>query len=299
MPDEEINKEKEKPDDPVINNEINDQTQKLAEVANLQEDIINKNEDNKTMEVPHTHAHHNFEGKKIKEYFYEFFMLFLAVTAGFFVENWREYITERHREKQFIESLVRDLANDTTSLADGITSIRNQLRGTDTLLRVMENPKEEKIIEKIYYYTNRYVSVCTTHTPTDRTISQLKNAGGLRLILNKAVSDSIVAYDEANKGITISGDFNLKLFYDFMKREKELFEVKIFRLNKVDIKDINAFLNLKGLVILNDSPHWMDYFYNDVIYYGSVTNQYYVQLKDLKKKANNLIKFLKKEYDIK
>ena len=41
------------------------------------------------MEVHHhPHKHHS---KKWKDYLYEFLMLFLAVTAGFFVENRREY----------------------------------------------------------------------------------------------------------------------------------------------------------------------------------------------------------------
>jgi len=63
------------------------------------------------MEVLHPHSHHG--PKKWKEHFLEFFMLFLAVSLGFFAENQREHYVERHRETQYMESLVEDLKNDT------------------------------------------------------------------------------------------------------------------------------------------------------------------------------------------
>jgi hypothetical protein len=37
------------------------------------------------------HAHHPNQKKKISEYLLEFFMLFFAVTLGFFAENVREH----------------------------------------------------------------------------------------------------------------------------------------------------------------------------------------------------------------
>ena len=69
------------------------------------------------MEVHHqTHT----PRKKWTHYFWEFFMLFLAVTAGFFVENQREHYIEHKREKQFITTLIEDFKSDTAQLADVI-----------------------------------------------------------------------------------------------------------------------------------------------------------------------------------
>jgi hypothetical protein len=62
------------------------------------------------------HAHTHTERKKWTHYFWEFFMLFLAVTLGFFVENQREHLVEQQREKQFIRSLFNDIKADTTNL---------------------------------------------------------------------------------------------------------------------------------------------------------------------------------------
>ncbi len=46
----------------------------------------------------HPHVHHS---KKWKNYLYEFLMLFLAVTAGFFVENLRKIILSIIEQNNF------------------------------------------------------------------------------------------------------------------------------------------------------------------------------------------------------
>ena len=43
-------------------------------------------------------------------------MLFLAVTLGFFVENMREHIMDRKKEKIYIESLISDLKKEVESV---------------------------------------------------------------------------------------------------------------------------------------------------------------------------------------
>ena len=62
------------------------------------------------------HHHSHTSRKKWTHYFWEFFMLFLAVTAGFLVENQREHYIEHKREKQFISTMVEDLKSDTAQL---------------------------------------------------------------------------------------------------------------------------------------------------------------------------------------
>ena len=55
------------------------------------------------------HQHTHTPRKKWTHYFWEFLMLFLAVTLGFFVENQREHFIEHKREKEYIRSLVKDI----------------------------------------------------------------------------------------------------------------------------------------------------------------------------------------------
>ena len=43
-------------------------------------------------------------------------MIFLAITAGFFVENIREHLDDNKKEKEFIHSLKEDLVTDTVNM---------------------------------------------------------------------------------------------------------------------------------------------------------------------------------------
>ena len=55
------------------------------------------------------HAHTHTARKKWTHYLWEFIMLFLAITLGFFVENQREHMVEHQRELQYMRSMIEDL----------------------------------------------------------------------------------------------------------------------------------------------------------------------------------------------
>jgi hypothetical protein len=78
-------------------------------------DIIIPKQETENMEVHH-HPDIHHKPKKWKEYFLEFLMIFLAVTLGFFAENFREHRVEREKERHIIESLAQCLASDTIQL---------------------------------------------------------------------------------------------------------------------------------------------------------------------------------------
>ena len=85
-------------------------------------------------------------------------MLFLAVTLGFFVNNLSEDHSDRQREKQYMKSLINDLISDTTQIQDVHSSIKNQIAGIDSLLKVMENPGTVNFVNNFYYFAVKYLN---------------------------------------------------------------------------------------------------------------------------------------------
>jgi len=142
------------------------------------------------------HHHPHTPRKKWTHYFWEFLMLFLAVTLGFLVENQREHYIEHQREQQFIQSLFNDIKNDTANIAKIIIARTAKERMLDSLAFMMNSPRPIDFVKLIYPYailagrTLPYRFV-----PNDGTMQQLKNSGALRLIRNRAVVDSISKYD--------------------------------------------------------------------------------------------------------
>jgi hypothetical protein len=77
------------------------------------------------------HAHSHTERKRWTHYFWEFFMLFLAVTLGFFVENQREHFVEHKKEKEYMRSVMEGLRLDTAKCQ----SVTFKIAGTLTDLK--------------------------------------------------------------------------------------------------------------------------------------------------------------------
>jgi len=140
------------------------------------------------------HAHTHTPRKKWTHYFWEFLMLFLAVFCGFLAEYQLEHMIEHQREKQFIKSLLIDLSKDKVTLEDGVNKGWIPVAYNDSLSKALQarplQGKEKKIYHLFLLYTN-----LINFTYHDRTISQLKNSGGFRLIRDQKVSDAILDYD--------------------------------------------------------------------------------------------------------
>lgn len=169
------------------------------------------------MEVHH-HAH--TERKKWTHYLWEFLMLFLAVTLGFFVENQREHLIEHKREKQYILTLIEDLKSDTAQLATGIDGRWQKEQMVDSLVFVLNSPEASRQGSNIYYWGYNVLRP-SRFFPNDRTIQQLKNAGNMRLIRKMPVSDSIMAYDQQVKRLmeVISEENDIRIqFREFTKK---------------------------------------------------------------------------------
>lgn len=143
------------------------------------------------MEVHH-HAH--TARKKWPHYFWEFLMLFLAVFCGFLAEYQLEHKIEKDREKQFIKSLWIDLDKDRITLQEGVEKGWIPVTYNDSLSKVPRERPLQGNEKKIYHFFLLYTNLID-FTYHDRTISQLKNSGGFRLIRDQKVSDAILDYD--------------------------------------------------------------------------------------------------------
>ena len=161
------------------------------------------------------HGHH--APKNWKEYLVEFLMLFAAVTLGFFAENVREHYIESHRESQYMESLLADLKIDQANLKNSIPYQQKRVEAMDSLfLFFKNNPQATQVPVSVVKHFKRVSWEIISYRNTT-TISQLKNSGGLRLIQNKRVTDSIDVYDmrwiriesSHNRFVTNSRDINL------------------------------------------------------------------------------------------
>jgi hypothetical protein len=113
-------------------NSVSSEENETVVEENTQHSTPNIQHNKENMEVHH--PHHLTHKKKWTEYLLEFLMLFLAVFLGFMAENIREGYVERHREKQFMSAMARDIELDLMQYAAIKKGTSTKLRFIDTVI---------------------------------------------------------------------------------------------------------------------------------------------------------------------
>ena len=177
------------------------------------------------MEVHH-HSHHP---KKWKEYISEFLMLFFAVFLGFMSEYYLEYRAERHKEHDYLVSMVEDLKADTTEIATKNIAM-NELMSSGNKLTELAYKKTwtEEDIDTIYLKSINLVTRLVTLNFTSGTIDQLKNAGGFRLIRNEEIVKRITDYEKQKITIKVQQEGMADKWINVHKIQNGLLHLNVF-----------------------------------------------------------------------
>jgi hypothetical protein len=243
------------------------------------------------MEVHHhPHIHHK---KKWKEYVFEFFMLFLAVTAGFFVENSREHYVEHLRAKEYASMLHTDLVADTV-IMNIISKYRNeQALRYDSLRAIIDTVPLEKINQQQLVRLSAEAGKYLHLIPNSGTLQQLKSSGSLRYFKNVKLVSTITSYEEDLK----HGEY-------VQAEEKEFFASNVvpFKLNHFNFpaaEGIRGAASLSvGLLVNMDKSTLL--LYRNMLDRSAWFNQVLGERNFLqhKKKAVEILTMLKEEYHL-
>jgi hypothetical protein len=236
------------------------------------------------MEVHH-HAHSS--RKRWTHYFWEFLMLFLAVFCGYLAEYQLEHKIEKERGRQYIISFYKDLVSDTATFTRLINSytercviLRTRIPCYDSVSREMTNTD---CLKTLVFNSLLFPDLIYT----DRTLQQLKNAGGLRL-LKPADADSILLYDNLLKAY--------KTVEETVLQETQT-GIRSTLYSLVDNKAFNGD-NTQPFLFNNDKAILNRYF-NQLIGYAAVFEGRVGDLIAIKNKAVHLIEFFKSRYHLK
>lgn len=266
--------------------------------SDLTASSINKN--TQDMEVHH-HGHVH-EKKKWREYVFQFLMLFLAVFLGSLAENRREHGIERHREKDYMESLLTDIKNDSTTSELLDANIFSQVKKIDNLQTLFTydlrtGPYKDSLVRECYALTT---SILTFYPEffNERTISQLLSSGNMRLIKKQGVADSIMEYHSYIKFVEVQKQLYVSSVNSCSQSMYNVFDITYLKsimqndtLYQQDISGIPVKLlttdpaELKKFIALLENTKLVAYTYRGL-------------LTDMTHKANRLYLYLRDRYKI-
>ncbi len=144
------------------------------------------------------HHHPELPGKEIKpwkHYAIEFFMLFLAVTAGFLTDNHREHIVERERAKEMAFGLYNELVEDSVHIHKLIERKRLLISELNSLIAILSNEDFKNKVTLLTYYQASFLMEVDMPIPATANLDQLINSGSLRYFKNKKLVSDISLWD--------------------------------------------------------------------------------------------------------
>ena len=219
---------------------------------------------------------------------------------GFIAEQIREGITERHLEKEYITSLVHDLANDTLYLQAGFPKKDQRIEAIDSVFLFFEtHPAVTVIPGSVYVNMERSTWDRIFYNVNSITIEQLINSAGMRYIQNKRIANAIMFYSNSWK----RGDFYASGYVEHQRREMNL---------------LNRIVNIEGMLNMyrkaNITAHvthgtidsmqikidrtFLPEFLNALFDQKTFTRQDKQSYQSLEQTAGNLIKMIKEEYHL-
>jgi hypothetical protein len=242
------------------------------------------------------HHHPSVHKKNFKEFFLEFIMIFLAVTLGFIAENVRESISNHEQEKHYVESLIKDLNEDTATM--NIVLKENHAK-VDSLLKLTQLAnadfsKAENLIK--LYKKSSMIGDYSLFKSNDATMMQLKTSG-LQLIKKNDVADSIAAYDVKLKLIFSAEEIYLKGTNDALDASQQF--LNFSALDSTKYFDTMHNFKKEMLPLYEDNASSLPRFFNKIDFEIGATKLYIMNIERVLPFTERLIAYLKKEYDIK
>ena len=254
------------------------------------------------MEVHH-HSHPSPSSgyrKKWTHYFWEFFMLFLAVFCGFLAELQLEHYIEHQREKIYISSLFEDLKNDTATLRYSIIRRNNTCKKIDSVIMLLKSKSKDSLSRKIYHLAREIPYSAGPRLGINiKTFDQLKSSGNLRLIRKTQILETISDYYYDAATITPAIDMSFQNQHDYFLSIYKLFDASIFQqivdsanVFKISEPAFNPPLLTNDPVVINEICTRFHFTKSTHM----VINNHFGRLQV---KAINLIEALKNEYHLK
>jgi hypothetical protein len=245
----------------------------------------------------HTSDHDNHRGKKKwHHYFWEFFMLFLAVTLGFLVENLREHFVENKKEKQYMRSLIADLKEDDRAISQDLISQEKRTAMMDSMITLLNDPARIRGNEGLLYYWARVSPRLATLPVNTRTFEQLKNSGNFRLIGKIETSNRIMTYYESIPLIRLIEGLFLGEFDQYKILASRIFDPAVFI--SMETKDGGIMRTDKNPALQSYDPSMIRQLSMFAVYMNGSARGILRAAKELHQRGTEMIDYLQKEYNM-
>ena len=226
----------------------------------------------------------------------EILLVVIGILIALQINNWNQIKTERKVEQEYISSLIEDAKTDLSNFKNAITLNEERINNLDSLiLRCYNyNIKDKNDPELIMWYIRSLIRPDFVFQ-TDRTLSQLKNSGGMRLIENKTKINAIITYEESFERL-----YNQQVWYEGGLKDLVNAGVPVFNYKYIPLsnRNINEKTFFKTAELLETDNRLIIELGNRATIYNMLTDSYLNYLESGKQECLKLIEILENKKTI-
>ena len=168
----------------------------------------------------------------------ELVVVFLGVSAGFFLNNWRDQIRDIELERRYIAGFSNDVEANLTELErfnelDSIWIHDNSKRFKEMRGQTLSKDSSEALFKKVINFSRM--------EPNEGTYMDITNSGNLNLIRDPQLKSAIVNYHLKVKAASFIDDY----FYNYFNTYVTPFVMDNFDMLNEQIKNENIYQSLE------------------------------------------------------
>src|SRR5450755_1379597 len=169
------------------------QPEEPAAGASTPDSTISTSETQTTHMEVHHHPDLHHKRKKFREYILEFFMIFLAVTMGFFAESIREHYVEVRNTRLYLQTFRQELVHNKRVFVSNDSLYKTIVPSQDSIIRIFFEKRENQdlhLMGRLLRHVKRFLNPAI-----DKAAYQaMVNSGGLKNLDNLSLRDSMSTY---------------------------------------------------------------------------------------------------------
>lgn len=224
-------------------------------------------------------------------YVFEFIMLFLAVTLGFFVENQRQKLSEQEDEKRLVTTLMNDINTDLQRVDEIIQLRLERIEKNDSLYLLLSLPNRNDHMVKIYEYMRSARSHRTLFY-VNNTMTYLAN-GGFQRLRNSKVENETRSYYLRVQDLLATQQSGLNIGQEMREKSRSLMDAEvIFFLSHPERKGKEA------IRLFSTDAGQINAFSNTLLHFNATLGTQIQLLENVRLQGEKLVTSIKSEYHL-
>ncbi len=241
----------------------------------------------------------SFSGfKNLKQYVLEFLMIFLAVTLGFFADSLREYYSDRKKESEYMQFMVKEMRTDSLQLDRVLSDTASATNLQRLSILILNGDYSQEKMREMYFLSlsaTRFSGVIFNRN----TLGQLKNTGAMRLIHNREVVDSLNKLDNLISAAEIQMSEMFKQSHNYVSELGSFFDHSYYFSEGEALNNFEEAMSRQPSIefLTKDKARLMNFGFQIGLQAGAAY-QYHMMLREIYTYQNNLIPFLEEKYNL-